>query len=141
MAASKERRELVGRLLGERPYCEACRPIHQFSKVRTSPIQSWNGNGRPNQSVDIHELVNRSQGGSISYLPNLLSVCRFPCHSWITTHPYESELLGLHLPRGRNDDESFEEAARVRNSWAMGIVTTPEWYDPEIASDYLGEVE
>lgn len=45
-------------------------------------------------SVDIHEIVRRSQGGSILDEKNLLAVCR-PCHQRIGNHPQLAFDLGL----------------------------------------------
>jgi hypothetical protein len=45
-------------------------------------------------AVDIHELVRRSQGGSILDEDNLLAVCR-PCHRRIGDNPQLAFDLGL----------------------------------------------
>jgi hypothetical protein len=71
------RRDLVVRLLEERPWCEA----------RVSPRCS----GR---SVDVNERLTRARGGSILNEENLVTVCR-RCHDWIHGHPVEAESLGL----------------------------------------------
>lgn len=47
---------------------------------------------RPSQ--DIHEVVSRARGGSITDVSNLMAVCR-PCHDWITRNPAAAETLGL----------------------------------------------
>ncbi|MFM9026628.1 MAG: hypothetical protein ACKOQ6_01360 [Bacteroidota bacterium] len=72
-----ERRKFVARILNERPLCEAC---VVFAK--------HDGKATYNQhlSRDVHELVRRSQGGSILDEENVLAVCR-PCHYRITTNP------------------------------------------------------
>ena len=49
---------------------------------------------RRNPSQDIHELVRRSQGGSILDEENLLAVCR-PCHQRIGNYPQLAFDLGL----------------------------------------------
>jgi 5-methylcytosine-specific restriction endonuclease McrA len=79
------RRPLVARLLEERPLCEAC-PVfaeHDGKLVYTR-----------NRSVDVHELVRRSQGGSILDESNLMCVCR-PCHTRIGNNPQLAFDLGL----------------------------------------------
>jgi len=43
---------------------------------------------------DFHEILARSQGGSITDPENILHVCR-PCHDWITAHMNEARKLGL----------------------------------------------
>lgn len=67
------RRPLVARLLSERPWCEACPVFAQHDGLVTFAR-------RP--AVDVHEIVRRSQGGSILDEENLMCVCR-PCHSRI----------------------------------------------------------
>jgi 5-methylcytosine-specific restriction endonuclease McrA len=79
------RRPLVARLLEERPLCEAC-PVfaeHDGKLVYTR-----------NRSVDVHELVRRSQGGSILDESNLMCICR-PCHTRIGNNPQLAFDLGL----------------------------------------------
>jgi hypothetical protein len=83
-----------------------------------------------NRSKDIHELVNRSQGGSILANENLLAVCR-PCHSRITTEPLISEMLGLHLKSTSNKMSHFLEAERVRNAWKNGTPAEPSWFSTD----------
>jgi len=79
------RREIVSRLLAERPYCEAC---PKFAK------HDGKGSYVRRGSVDIHELVRRSQGGSIIDESNLLAVCR-ECHNRIGREPQLAFDLGL----------------------------------------------
>lgn len=79
------RRPLVERLLQERFYCEAC-PVFAKHDERISYTR--------NQSVDVHEIVRRSQGGSILDEDNLLCVCR-PCHQRIGNYPALAFELGL----------------------------------------------
>lgn len=81
----KIRRPLVERLLKERPYCEAC-PV--FAKHDGKAMY------RRQMSMDIHEIVRRSQGGSILDEENLLAVCR-PCHRRIGNYPALAFELGL----------------------------------------------
>lgn len=79
------RRPLVARLLEERPLCEAC-PV--FAEHDEKPVY------RRNASMDVHELVRRSQGGSILDEANLMCVCR-PCHTRIGNNPQLAFDLGL----------------------------------------------
>jgi hypothetical protein len=81
----KKRRPLVEKLLKERPWCEAC-PIFAEHDNLAVYIR------KPSQ--DIHELVRRSQGGSILDESNLLAVCR-PCHQRIGEQPALAFKLGL----------------------------------------------
>lgn len=117
-ALYRERRPLVAKLLEERSMCEACPP---FAMLDEKAVY----NRRP--SVDVHELKNRSQGGSILEERNLLTVCR-PCHTRITDNPREAEGLGLHIP-GWAHDWMYDEAHNVRLSWTAGTPTKPEWLE------------
>ena len=81
----KLRVPLVKRLLEEKPLCEAC-PVCAKHDELVTYIR--------NRSVDIHELVRRSQGGSILDEKNLLAVCR-PCHNRIGREPALAFELGL----------------------------------------------
>lgn len=80
------RRPLVQRLLEERPWCEACPIFAQHDGVM--------GMYHRFPSVDIHELIRRSQGGSILDEENLMAVCR-SCHNRIGNHPALAFELGL----------------------------------------------
>jgi 5-methylcytosine-specific restriction endonuclease McrA len=79
------RRPLVARLLKERPLCEAC-PVFAAHDVVVVYVQR--------SSQDVHEIVRRSQGGSILDEDNLMVVCR-PCHQRIGNHPQLAFELGL----------------------------------------------
>lgn len=81
------RRPLVARLLSERPWCEAC-PVFAAHDGKVTYTR------RP--SVDVHELVRRSQGGSILDEANLMCVCR-DCHRRIGNYPQLAFDLGLSL--------------------------------------------
>lgn len=92
----RERRPLVKRLLTERPYCEACPVFAQHDGL---------GVYNRRRSQDIHEMVRRSQGGSILEESNLLAVCR-ECHRRIGNYPQLAFDLGLAKPGWtRNVDE------------------------------------
>lgn len=76
-----QRVPLVRRILADRPICEARVPL--VCNIR---------------SVDAHEILARSQGGSILDEENILAVCS-GCHRWITDHPAEAKELGLRRSR------------------------------------------
>lgn len=118
-----ERRNIVSRLLAERTYCEACMVWGGYDAVN-GLIESLVV--RQKRSKDIHELVNRSQGGSILEEQNLLAVCR-PCHSRITRDPTTAETIGLHLESWCNQPTHYLEAERLRRDWKNGIATEPYW--------------
>jgi 5-methylcytosine-specific restriction endonuclease McrA len=84
-AEYKLRRPLVARLLAQRPYCEACLVFAEHDGLVTYVR---------NLSVDVHELVRRSQGGSILDENNLMCVCR-RCHTRIGNNPQLAFDLGL----------------------------------------------
>ena len=67
-----KRRNLVRKLLWERPICQRC---------------------LSDRSQDVHELKSRARGGSITDLENLVTLCR-ACHTWVTTHPAEATAQG-----------------------------------------------
>ena len=71
-AALRQRRKVLDSF-GPDPTCERC--------------------GRP--ADDCHELVRRSQGGSISELSNLIPLCR-PCHRHVTENPEQAHAEGFH---------------------------------------------
>lgn len=88
------RRPLVQRLLQERPWCEAC-PVFAAHDGKVTYTR--------HPSVDIHEKIRRSQGGSILEEGNLLAVCR-SCHRRIGNYPQLAFDLGLAAPGwSRND--------------------------------------
>ena len=113
-----ERRKIVARLLEERPACEACKSLAGYREERVYTLR---------QSGDIHEIINRSQGGDILEESNLLAVCR-TCHTWITSHPHEAQHVGLHLPSWA-DDDMFAEAAVLREKWARGEEAWASWLE------------
>lgn len=67
------RRDLVARLLKERPWCEVCEDLSFPGSVLLP-------------SVDVHEILPRSAGGSILDETNALCVCR-PHHMRIHRSP------------------------------------------------------
>lgn len=81
----EERRPFVARILKERPLCEACK-IFAAHDNKTTYLQHL--------SKDVHEIVRRSQGGSILDPDNVLAVCR-PCHVRIGNYPELAFELGL----------------------------------------------
>jgi len=80
-----ERRALVAKVLKERPLCEACRVFAAHDGKATF---------NQHMSRDVHELIRRSQGGSILDESNVLAVCR-PCHVRIGNYPQLAFDLGL----------------------------------------------
>lgn len=79
------RRPLVKRLLEERPWCEACPVFAEYDGKTTY---------RRNASQDVHEILRRSQGGSILDEQNCMTVCR-ACHQRIGNYPQLAFDLGL----------------------------------------------
>ena len=80
-----ERRKIVERILSDRAWCEAC-PVFAKYDGRVTYLRK--------RSQDVHEIVRRSQGGSILDEQNLMAVCR-PCHERIGKYPKISFDLGL----------------------------------------------
>lgn len=79
------RRPLVAKLLDENPWCQACPIFAKHDGLMTY---------KRNPSIDVHEIVRRSQGGSILNENNLMCVCR-PCHSRIGNNVALAFELGL----------------------------------------------
>lgn len=82
---AEERVPLVVRLLAERPWCEAC-PVYAEADGKGTYVRR--------RSVDLHEVLSRGRGGSITDEANILCVCR-PCHDRIGHSPKQAEALGL----------------------------------------------
>lgn len=80
-----ERRKLVEKVLSEQQWCQACPVFAKHDELVTY---------KRNKSCDLHELVRRSQGGSITDESNVMAVCR-KCHNRIGNHPALAFELGL----------------------------------------------
>jgi 5-methylcytosine-specific restriction endonuclease McrA len=80
-----ERRKIVARMLSDFPLCFACPVFAKHDGLQVFIHRN---------SVDVHELVRRSQGGSILEEENLVTVCR-KCHSRIGDEPAIAFSLGL----------------------------------------------
>lgn len=91
------RRAFVARILTERPDCQACSRIAEVDAVVAARCAR--------RSVDVHELLARSAGGSILDDANVVAVCR-SAHDWIGNHPIEALALGLRLSRYSNRNPS-----------------------------------
>lgn len=50
------------------------------------------------RATDAHELLRRSQGGSITHLPGIKLLCR-TCHDWIGAHPRQAVAEGWAITR------------------------------------------
>lgn len=118
-----DRRSIVSNMLKEHKVCQACKVWAGFDVALGNSVSLIY---TPNKPRDIHEIVNRSQGGSILDPMNLLAVCR-PCHNRITVNPVDAETVGLHLESWCNNDAGFKEANRLRVSWSNAIESYPEW--------------
>ena len=79
------RREFVKQFLADIPYCQACPVFAKHDELVTYVRRG---------AVDVHELVRRSQGGSILDRDNCMAVCR-PCHTRIGEFPQLAFDLGL----------------------------------------------
>jgi len=81
----KLRRPFVEEILTKHPACQACPVFAQHDEKKVY---------KRNRSTDVHELIRRSQGGSILDPDNVLAVCR-PCHTRIGNYPQLAFDLGL----------------------------------------------
>lgn len=109
------RRAFVARMLGKRPVCEA--GVRIGLRLRSAVLKSVDPGLSPDgigtatkvwvhcevASVDVHEILARSAGGSILDEGNVLCLCR-QCHDWIGNNPKAALELGLRKSRyeGRN---------------------------------------
>ena len=93
-----KRRLFVEELLADHPWCDAVVGDGACHNRGGNPLY-WR-----NRAVDVHETLNRSQGGALipEDLPadvdpstHFKVVCR-SCHDWITEHPRLAHALGLH---------------------------------------------
>ena len=81
-AVYRERRKLVADLLTQYPICQRC---------------------GTNPSVDVHELIRRSQWRDGILNPaNCRAVCR-SCHIWIGMHPRQATEEGWSVPSWQRD--------------------------------------
>lgn len=126
-----ERRKIVSEMLKSEK-CSACVIFHVYdgySRMPDNPSiphEPRFGVCHVRKTQDVHEIVNRSQGGSILDPDNLLAVCR-PCHRRITENPIEAQAVGLHLPRWLNTKAGLSEARRIRITLINGKMTQGFW--------------
>lgn len=92
------RKRLRNRLLEERPWCEA--RIKGCTRVAT----------------DLHEIMTRARGGSITDENNILCLCR-NCHAFITVEPAWSEANGFTVHAWATEAD-IKAAARARAYFA-----------------------
>ncbi len=100
-AIADERRAFVDRILSERPQCEArhyLRPIvaglvgiDHDRVVKALRGCTW-------RSTEVHELLSRARGGSITEDANVSALCS-NCHRWVTTEPRLATMAGLQRSR------------------------------------------
>jgi 5-methylcytosine-specific restriction endonuclease McrA len=80
-AVSKKRAKL------NKERTEVLRPLRE--------AQTWCSRcGRTTPDLDGHEIRSRARGGSIVEPSNVVLLCRFPCHAWVTEHPLLAEAEG-----------------------------------------------
>ena len=121
LAQYKLRRPLVAKLIEERPWCEACAVFAGFDRCEGDDTSIY----VQARSMDAHELIRRSRGGSILDETNILMVCR-PCHTRVGSSPLTAERVGLELPSWASP-EMFDEAKDLRKSWSRGEPAVPSW--------------
>jgi 5-methylcytosine-specific restriction endonuclease McrA len=82
----------------ERIYREVRVPLVK-ELLETHPVCQRCGQNRSNQ---VHEVLTRARGGSITDRENCRAVCS-DCHIWIHLHPVQSEREGWLISRNRRD--------------------------------------
>jgi len=80
----RQRARMVSQELDQRSRCEAGGLLFILGE----------SNDCQRQSVELHEPLMRSRGGSILDPDNTIAVCR-NCHRWIHDHPEVATELGL----------------------------------------------
>ena len=96
-AIRAERRELVARLLSERPTCEALSHLRSIVNTLGDDDQRVVVDAMRRctfHSSEVHEVLSRARGGSILDEENCLCLCHH-CHAWVTTHPRLATMAGL----------------------------------------------
>jgi cytochrome c553 len=88
---SKKRQQLYARKGGRRDFVASM--LRRYPKCQASISARCEG-----RSVDVHELLARSQGGSILDEENCIAVCRH-CHDWIGNNPKKATIAGLRISR------------------------------------------
>ena len=84
---SKKRQKLYSQKGGRRDFVASM--LQRFPKCQATISVHCSG-----RAVDVHELLARSQGGSILDEENCITVCR-TCHTWIGDNPNKARQLGL----------------------------------------------
>lgn len=118
------RRELVKAMLAETSRCEAGAVIFDYlmsivvkpgdivglgiDNVITKSL-CCGGNYAP---VDVHELLPRSAGGSITERSNCIAICR-TCHDWIHNNPAIARKVGL--LKSRYLERAYEPRQRPKS--------------------------
>lgn len=95
-AGLEGRRDFVVRILHERPRCEigAILSAALADSSRKDLVRDWRPFLCGGVAVEVHEVLRRSAGGSITDDDNVRSTCAFD-HRWTHTHPKEARELGL----------------------------------------------
>lgn len=96
----EERVPLTKEMLADDPWCELAVKIR-----RVDP--SWASCAR--SAIGLHELLKRSQGGSLTDPENVLRACG-PCNSYCEDNPDRAWAAGLVVRRGETLDD-------VRRRW------------------------
>lgn len=95
----EERRRLVAEMLGATPRCRAGAGLLEQVRALDPPLADrmlragilCSGSAAP---VDVHEILPRSAGGSITDRANCVAVCR-ACHRFIHGNPKLARAAGL----------------------------------------------
>lgn len=86
----EERVPLTVAMLAESPWCEVCPKISGVDRGYDDC---------QNYAIGLHEILKRSQGGSMTDRDNLLRTCA-PGNSWIENNPVQAHEAGLVRWRG-----------------------------------------
>ena len=89
VALLRERRKLTDAMKREGPVlCEFVEWVYYDFSEMHHPEKCWR------RADDLHEIVSRARGGSVTDPENTIPLCR-EHHRWVTEHPLEATELGL----------------------------------------------
>ena len=89
-AENRERKAMVAAAFPERPLCV----VYELAQAHPGTVPAGVLESCGRWADDVHELLSRARGGSITDRANVAPPCR-PCHTAITPGPDWAQRLGL----------------------------------------------
>jgi predicted metal-binding protein len=75
---------------------------------------------------DMHEILSRARGGSITDPDNILLVCR-SCHRWVTENPWAAEDLGASRKASQDPEAAKIKRAEKLPVWRNDLQSASDW--------------